>query len=114
MTNPELVYTFEPEQQQLDAIQLARIDELLSPQAQHVLGIRYQDGDAPLLIIGCLSVPCGLRPLPDSTEWQFGCPWWVSTFPGDAFFESRLLAEVGKVQQLMDGTLKKLDKSKVN
>ncbi|MFB3916290.1 MAG: hypothetical protein ACE14M_06150 [Terriglobales bacterium] len=89
------------------------ISALLSPVVQRVLDLRYID-EPPAVLINCLGVACGLRPTPERGLWLFVSPWWQSLIPEDARFEQRLLTEVGKVQQHIQGMLQNLDLSKVN
>jgi len=91
-----------------------RVEGLLSEAVRRVLDLRYE-AERPAVLIGCLSAPCWIERAPDgSPVWQFGCPWWHSILPEDGLFESRLLAEVGKVKMHIDGMLAKLDPAKMN
>jgi hypothetical protein len=79
-----------------------KIAALLSPEAQHVLDLRFNSAPEAV-IIRCLGVPIVLRPAPDAPGfWQLGCPWYTTAVPED-HFEQRILAEVGKVKLLADG-----------
>jgi hypothetical protein len=79
-----------------------KIAALLSPEAQHVLDLRFQTRPEAV-VIRCLNVPMIMRPAPDAPGlWQFGCPWYTTDVPED-HFEHRILAEVGKVKLLADG-----------
>jgi hypothetical protein len=101
----------EPIQQPVNLRQ--HVAALLSPAAQRVLDLRYQEMP-PAVIIACLGVPCAMVPTPDRTMWQFACPWWQTLLPEDSLFEARLLTEVGKVKQHVDGMLQNVDLSRVN
>jgi hypothetical protein len=80
-----------------------KIAALLSPEAQHVLDLRFQS-TPDAVVIRCLNVPVFMRPAPDAPGmWQFGCPWYATAVPEDGHFEQRILAEVGKVKLLADG-----------
>jgi len=89
------------------------INALLSPAAQHVLDLRYLDKE-PAVLINCLGVTCGLAPMPEGGLWQFASPWWQTLIPESSQFEQRVLTEVGKVQQHIEGMLQHVDLSKVN
>lgn len=101
----------EPLQQPVNLRQ--HISALLSPVAQRVLDLRYMD-EPPAVLINCLGVACGLQPTPERGLWLFLSPWWQSLIPEDAWFEQRLLTEVGKVQQHIQGMLQNLDLSKMH
>ena len=107
----KLVRPAEPLAQPINVRQ--HINALLSPAAQHVLDLRYLDQE-PAVLINCLGVTCGLAATPDAGLWQFACPWWQTLIPESALFEQRLLTEVGKVQQHIEGMLQHVDLSKVN
>jgi hypothetical protein len=97
-----------------EAMLRQRVATLLSEPAQRVLDLRF-DTERTVVIIGCLGVPCWIERAPDGGNfWQFGCPWWRSIVPEDKLFESRLLAEVGRVKLHVDGILEKLDPKQMN
>ena len=89
------------------------MNALLSPAAQHVLDLRYQE-IPPAVIIGCLGMPVAIVPTPDHTLWQFACPWWQTLLPEGPRFEAALLTEIGKVKQYLEGMLQNVDLSRVN
>lgn len=81
-----------------------KIAALLSPAVQHVLDLRFQNTPDAVLI-RCLGVPMAMRPSPNAPGlWEFGCPWYETVVPEDGHFEQRILAEVGKVKLLADGS----------
>ena len=91
-----------------------QVGTLLTEPVQRVLNLHYE-AERRAVLIGCLGAPCWIERAPDgSPVWQFGCPWWHSILPEDKLFESRLLAEVGRVKQHIDGMLAKLDPTKMN
>ena len=104
----------QPTEPLTESVLRQRVNTLLSPEAQHVLDVRYHP-EHTALVIGCLGVPCWLQLAPQGSGfWAFGCPWWQSLISEDNLFEARVLAEVAKVKMQMDGMLEKLDPAKVN
>ena len=104
----------QPAEPVTESVLRQRTGTLLSPEAQHVLDLRYHP-EHNALVIGCLGVPCWLQLAPEgSGVWAFGCPWWQSLISEDNLFETRVLAEVAKAKMHMDGMLEKMDLSRVN
>jgi hypothetical protein len=86
-----------------EAIVRQRLGTLLSPEALHVLGLRYEPRDGSLAV-GCVGAPCWLQLAPEGSRmWAFDCPWWRTLLLEDNWFETRILAEVGKARMCASG-----------
>jgi hypothetical protein len=97
-----------------EAVLRQRMGTLMSPEALRVLGLRYEPAQGTLLV-GCVEVPCWLQLAPEgSGSWAFGCPWWSTQIPEDRWFETRVLAEVGKARMCIDGMEQTRETSWVN
>jgi hypothetical protein len=97
-----------------EAVLRQRMGTLLSPEALRVLELRYEPHHGTL-VVGCVGAPCWLQLAPEgSGVWAFGCPWWRTLIPEDRWFETRVLAEVGKANMRIEGTEQNRETSWVN